>query len=1053
MALHRPRPVALPKAYHLSPGPGGPSHVFGAPQRRFDLVGNPGTRNPTTGSYHRLQALPAMSVSEDMSSWDMWIDDVFCKCTDKPFTPTLEQALGNLFDADRVIYWQHLPSSRIFYSETMNLVSPYDVGLVGLVHAAGQPTKIPAPFSHPAFQSAIDGRVVLPDSNAFLFPLANRNNDLVAIVEIVKDTDFTVSELKFAQWFSRKFKHIHPHLDIPKNTEQLAADINGLSTEDVFCSRGLPRIREEFGCRDVEVWKYDQATRALLRLSVAGRTDINVADGGIPFESIRTSAVINCARCKSLSAWRLTADGDSDAPVLCVPAQADGAIWAVVLRSPRRLVFTQQDEARLVRLAPVICKGASICNSGPVPDSEVASLRSELNSLRSLIDVLELISSELNPDKLVSTIMEKGRTLTNADRCSLFLVNPTRDRLITYLQTGLVSAIDIPIDAGIAGRCVSGKVLINIPDAYTSPWFDPSTDKGSGYRTKSLIAVPIYSHRGEIIGCTELINKMGSMAFNDWDAKLIQLFNVFCGISIENARLYTESIDLHEHMKGLLDTAFSLSKSEEIHKMLSDILQNAKKAVGADRASFFVLKEGTAELSSFIVDGPRLPGTIPLDKGLAGYAIRTQKVVLENDCYQNGNFNMDVDRESGYHTKSLIALPVFDNTGNVLGVVEVLNKIGGDFTQKDIELVSAFTTFASVALQNSRVQTVQQVGGIEAEILKWITPSERSAYEIPVALELSDQEKETVMSMACFAVDFKGIGHFKEIFFFFRTFNFLELFDIAAERFFRFLSEISSRYTGTSYHNWTHACDVSQCIFFMLYKGRLGDSYEAWELFTLLVAAVCHDTNHYGFNNVFNVKAETPLGILFKDQSVMEIHHITQSIPVINQDDVALFHHFSQAEVRKVWGLFIRIILSTDMARHFELVKKAQAAVDEQNFDMADEEFRLLGLQLIMKVGDISNVSRPFEIADKWCDILNQEFFRQGDLEKETGIGLTSPLNDRETSNKPKSQIGFYNFICLPLYIVVARLYPPLQVNVDSVKANLDRWKGIVASQAAAPKT
>jgi 3',5'-cyclic-nucleotide phosphodiesterase len=988
-----------------------------------------------------------------MASWDVWIDDLFAKCADDPFTTALEDALRNAFDADRALYWQHLPSSSLFYSETANLVSPYGVGLVGAVHSSGQPAKVSTPFAHPAFHSPVDGKILSPDSRAFLFPLANRRGDVVAIAEVVKDSDFSSSELKFAPWFARKFRHIHAHLDVPKEVGQLAVDLNGLGTEDVFRSRGLPRIREEFACADAEVWRCDSGTRAIMRFSVVSRADVGPADSGIALDAMQTLAVVNCAHCKSLAAWRMAADGDSDVPVLCAPTELDGAMWAVVLRQPRRLVFTQQDEARLVRLAPVICRAASVCDSGPTPDSDVAALRSELNSLRSLLDVLELISSELDPDKLVRTIMEKGRALTNADRCSLFVVNPARDRLTTYLQTGLVSAIDIPIDAGIAGRCVSGKVVINIPDAYTSPWFDPSTDKETGYRTRSVIAVPIYNHRGEIMGCTEMINKMGNLTFNDWDTKLIQLFNVFCGISIENARLYKESIDLHEHMKGLLDTAFSLSKSEEIHKMLSDILQNAKKAVGADRASFFVLKEGTAELSSFIVDGPKLPGSIPLDRGIAGHAIQTRKAVLENDCYQNVNFNMDVDRESGYRTKSLIALPVFDNTGNVLGVVEVLNKIDGDFTEKDIDLVSAFTTFASVALQNSRIQNVQQVGGVDAEILKWIAPAEQSAYEIPVALELNDQEKETVMSMACFSVDFKGMGHFKEIFFFFGTFNFLELFEISAERFFRFLSAILSRYTGTSYHNWTHACDVTQCIFFMLYKGRLGDSYEAWELFTLMLAAVCHDTNHYGFNNVFNVKAEAPLGILFKDQSVMEMHHITQAIPVINQDDIALFHHFRQAEVKKVWGLFTGIILSTDMAHHFELVKKAQAAVDDQSLDMTDDDFRLLGLQLIMKVGDISNVSRPFEIVDKWCDILNQEFFRQGDLEKETGIGLTSPFNDRETSNKPKSQIGSYNFICLPLYTVVAKSYPPLQVNVDNVKSNLEQWKVIVASQAAAPKT
>jgi 3',5'-cyclic-nucleotide phosphodiesterase len=158
---------------------------------------------------------------------------------------------------------------------------------------------------------------------------------------------------------------------------------------------------------------------------------------------------------------------------------------------------------------------------------------------------------------------------------------------------------------------------------------------------------------------------------------------------------------------------------------------------------------------------------------------------------------------------------------------------------------------------------------------------------------------------------------------------------------------------------------------------------------------------------------------------------------------------FDPQQSKKVWALFIRIILSTDMANHFELVKKAQADLDEGSFDLRDPEFRQLGLLLIMKVGDISNVSRPFELADKWCDILNEEFFHQGDLEKESGIGLTSPLNDRDKANKPKSQIGFYNFICLPLYTVLSNLFPPLEVLLNSVKANLEKWKDLVAAQTS----
>ena len=224
------------------------------------------------------------------------------------------------------------------------------------------------------------------------------------------------------------------------------------------------------------------------------------------------------------------------------------------------------------------------------------------------------------------------------------------------------------------------------------------------------------------------------------------------------------------------------------------------------------------------------------------------------------------------------------------------------------------------------------------------------------------------------------------------------------------------------------------------------------ELFIMLTAAICHDANHEGLNNVYNVKAETPLGILFKDTSVMEMHHITVAIPIILRTDINLFGCFDEAESKKMWTLFIRLILATDMAHHFELVKKNQALWDNNEFSWDDPEHRLLAMQLIIKVADISNVSRPFEYADKWCDILNEEFFKQGDLEKSSGIGLTSPLNDREHPDKPKSQIGFYNFICLPLYSTIARIFPEIQVNADSVKSNREVWKSLAAANETKKK-
>jgi hypothetical protein len=125
------------------------------------------------------------------------------------------------------------------------------------------------------------------------------------------------------------------------------------------------------------------------------------------------------------------------------------------------------------------------------------------------------------------------------------------------------------------------------------------------------------------------------------------------------------------------------------------------------------------------------------------------------------------------------------------------------------------------------------------------------------------------------------------------------------------------------------------------------------------------------------------------------------------------------------------------------------AELDKGPLDLENDEHRLMLMQVILKCGDISNVSRPFELADKWCDVLCEEFFRQGDLEMANGMEYTSPLNDREHLDKPKSQIGFYTFVCLPLYQLAARALPPLQVNVDQVESNLATWKAAAAAAAA----
>jgi hypothetical protein len=295
-----------------------------------------------------------------------------------------------------------------------------------------------------------------------------------------------------------------------------------------------------------------------------------------------------------------------------------------------------------------------------------------------------------------------------------------------------------------------------------------------------------------------------------------------------------------------------------------------------------------------------------------------------------------------------------------------------------------------------------------------------------------------------------GIGHIRVLFNIFYKFELMLTYKISNEKLFRFIREVRDTYKKVPYHNWRHAVDVSQFVCFEILRCQADFVLTKFELFAMVVSTICHDANHDGFTNTYNVKAETPLGILYKNQSVMETHHCTIAIGVISKDECNLFESLAGEDYRKMWTLVIALILATDMAKHFDLLKTFNAIHAARELDFRNPEHRLLVMELILKCGDISNVSRPFELANKWCDVLCEEFFRQGDLEMANGMEYTSPLNDRSHLDKPKSQIGFYTFVCLPLFQAAAKAVPALKCNVEQVESNLAIWKDENQKQAAA---
>ena len=1030
------------------------SHKFVVQRSQQDMLKQPRQQVP-----HVMPPLPeadqAARPRTGAFDKDDEMDRFLTDLANNAWPAAIEEFFKRFYGARDCIVWIEIPDMQMLYCPKLKLTAAHTQGLIGYAFFSRESLRASDAWAHPSFNKTVDG-VVIPKGAAVLaVPLWDSRNSLCAVVEVVRDAEFIDDECGFATWFTKRFRKLSAWVMKEQPLDQLVLDLTPLKTNEECVPIMMGTLRTFFDCEAAEVWKYDRQKEQVTRY---GRSDtMKIEECGIVGEVLTKEMALNIACGKLHASYRATVDGAGDKAVLAVPVadRETQNVFAVVLRGPQKeKVFTKAAQDQVRRISPIVLQSLANAELYSAVDDEFRDSTNEREGLAVLLEVVEVISSQLDTNRLVELIMEKGRLLTNADRCSLFLVNESRDRLKTSLHKGLENAIDIPIDKGIAGKTVTEGQIFNIADAYETDFFDSTIDRESGYRTMSVLSVPIYNSRGEIIGVTEMVNKKGGAVFTSWDTKLIQIFNVFCGISLENARLYRDSVDMSNQLRSFFDISFTLAKSESLQRLLSDIMTNAKTTIDADRASLFLYDENANELSTFIADGmEKMPNTLPVDAGITGMVLKSKEGLFVNDVYTHPQFNKAIDAMTGYKTKSVLCVPIISAEHKLLGLVEMVNKKNGEFVKRDIQMLTAFATFASVGLENSRLRDIAELGDEEIEMVKWISTAEREEKTIPAKLVLTQDEIDQVNSRSFFSVNFKGIGHFKELWYIFNKFHIFETFSITNEMFFRFIFSISSTYNQVPYHNWTHACDVVQYVAYEISTASIDKILTSLELFAMLMACVCHDANHEGFNNVFNVKAETPLGILFKDSSVMEMHHLTVSIPIVAREDINMFKALNHDEVKKVWTLFIGLILATDMAKHFELVKRAQALLDENAWDLTNDDNRFLAMQLLLKVADISNVSRPFELADKWCDILNNEFFRQGDLEKETGIGLTSPLNDRDNSDKPKSQIGFYNFICLPLYQVLARKFPELQVNFDAVKSNLEKWKELAAANAPPPSS
>jgi len=321
-----------------------------------------------------------------------------------------------------------------------------------------------------------------------------------------------------------------------------------------------------------------------------------------------------------------------------------------------------------------------------------------------LLSVTNRLAAHHTLQDQLTTLIDITTSALGAERGSLFLNDTRSGELYSRVAHGdSTRELRVANSSGLAGFVYTSGEGIIVDDAYRDPRFNRSIDEQTGFVTRSVLSCPVRTVSGDIIGVAQALNKIEGR-FDREDLELLEAMTTQAAIAIQSA-LYVEQIEQsREKELEFLGIVSELSSELHLGPLLQKIMRTVTKLLNAERSTLFLNDPRSSELYTEVGEG--LGATkirFPNHLGIAGTVFSTGESVSIPYAYADLRFNPAFDRQTGYFTRSILCVPVINKVGKVIGVTQVLNKIGGTFTAEDESRLKAFTAQISIGLENAKL--------------------------------------------------------------------------------------------------------------------------------------------------------------------------------------------------------------------------------------------------------------------------------------------------------------------------------------------------------------
>uniref|UniRef100_A0A8C2XTC8 Phosphodiesterase n=1 Tax=Cyclopterus lumpus TaxID=8103 RepID=A0A8C2XTC8_CYCLU len=688
-----------------------------------------------------------------------------------------------------------------------------------------------------------------------------------------------------------------------------------------------------------------------------------------------------------------------------------------------------------------------------------------------LLELVKDVSSHLDVTALCHKTFLHINELIAADRYSLFLVgedSSNRKFLVSRLfdvaegstlEESSSNCIRLEWNKGIVGHVAATGQPLNIKNAYEDHRFNAEVDLITGYKTQSILCLPIKNHKDEVVGVAQAINKKcgEDSAFSEQDEKDFSAYLSFSGIVLHNAQLYETSQLENRRNQVLLDLASLIFEEQQcLEVLLRRIAGTILSFMQAQACTVFINDDDSMNSFSsvFHMEYEELREVLHVPKRdcdvsqinymYAQYVKNTMQPLNIADVSKDQHFPWTVNQTSN-QIKSLLCTPIRNGKKDkVIGVCQLVNKMeeaSGSvkaFNRNDEQFLEAFAIFCGLGIQNTQMyETVERAMAkqeVTLEVLSYhASAAEEESRELQVTAvsTVPSAQSLRLLDFSFSDFDLSDTETTQATIRMFVDLNLVQNFQMKYTSLCQWVLSVKKNYRkNVAYHNWRHAFNTAQSMFTLLKSGRLQNNLSDLEVLALMIATLSHDLDHRGVNNSYIQRSDHPLAQLYC-HSTMEHHHFDQCLMILNSSGNQILSALSLDQYKATLKMIERAILATDLALYMKFSMKINVC-----------QCIFTCRSMLMTACDISAITKPWPVQKRIAELVATEFFEQGDKERRELNIEPSDLMNREKRDKiPSMQVSFIDAICTQLYETLTGMSEHCSPLLEGCQKNRQHWK------------